>query len=747
MELTSVVEEGELLSFEPLDGSTNGIEIVDHIERRRCAVSTPNPVRPREVSEEEFYFPVDRSVKIETSSLSLLHTVGVYVRNHAGWMIDELSIGESRTFPYDTYSIDFSAPIKLYTVVDSAFSIEVTADDVTLEFEEPVEIFLGARSHHKHPAATITTTENPTDVMQAVSYLGSALKATTPERSYPTLRGHPPTIEVGEQFHVPSVLERPKTGVRIEVPPELKYVYVVAPLAYYLGAEVVPGETPQIATDEGFIHRLEDTSRGFEDEVKRVLKQSFLLDCVTRTEGYYPVDLHERKAIEDSVDLDFADLYERSLSEQLESYLEVPYDLVEEYVPQWKLTAHIDPIPDNLEALPFIANDLAVVRSAEGEEVSQAEAADEGLQGFFRSSGPHPAAAGGSPEPVRAGDFTRSAGSSGIETGAIGPIRSSDPTEDTDSVETPQIYRVEESNALEQTWISDGIPLGASKGMIEAFKNKLRRSPTDGDIDITVICNSEEMGDEEDDLVDKVYGSREDLPFDVWVHRNLTREELEEKLQEETDFLHYIGHIDANGFECADGMFDAGNLEETGVDAFFLNACSSYQQGMHMIEAGAIAGVVTFAEVINSGAERVGKALARLLNQGFSFRSALNIAKGQSIMGGYYLVIGDGGFDIAQPEDGTPFLVEAEEIQSKSGESNRLLKASLETFTTSDRNIGSLFRPHIKGNNMYYISSGKIDEYKVTSEELLEFLNLGNSPLLYQSSLAWENTYEELLRS
>jgi len=58
-------------------------------------------------------------------------------------------------------------------------------------------------------------------------------------------------------------------------------------------------------------------SRGFEEEVERVLKQVFFLDCITRTEGFYLVNLHEPNAIEDQVDLNFEYLYDQPIGRQL----------------------------------------------------------------------------------------------------------------------------------------------------------------------------------------------------------------------------------------------------------------------------------------------------------------------------------------------------------------------------------------------------------------------------------------------
>jgi hypothetical protein len=250
-----------------------------------------------------------------------------------------------------------------------------------MSFEEPAEMVLGARSYHSQPAATITTTENPRDVMQAVSAMGSALKTTSPERSFPTLRGHPPAIELGDELRIPDGLDAPDTGIRIEVPPVREAVYVVAPLAYYLGAEVVPGDQPRLVTDDGFEHRL---APDFEESVERVLKQTFFLDCIVWTEGRYPVELHERTAIDNDLDLEPAALYHRSSAERLAAYLSVRFETVQEHLPTWKLTTHVAPEPENVEILPFLIDDLAIVRMPEGTTVSRAVSQANAVEQFAR---------------------------------------------------------------------------------------------------------------------------------------------------------------------------------------------------------------------------------------------------------------------------------------------------------------------------------------------------------------------------
>ncbi|MFC7166878.1 hypothetical protein [Halospeciosus flavus] len=254
----------------------------------------------------------------------------------------------------------------------------------SIKFKSPTQVVLGARSRHDHPAGTISTTDDPEDMMSAVSMLGSALKSTNPERSYPTLRGHPPLIERGDSLSIPNTLSTPETGVRIELPPEYRYIYPATPLAYYLGAVLVPSDEPRLITGTGLVHPLDSGERAYEDEIERLLKQVFFLDCITRTEGLYKTDLHERAAVEDSLGWDPATIYEQSLAEQLDAYLSVPFEAIEPHIPTWKLESRIDPTPSSIEALPFLVNDLAVVRTPDIQSTSHSESLQAVANDFLR---------------------------------------------------------------------------------------------------------------------------------------------------------------------------------------------------------------------------------------------------------------------------------------------------------------------------------------------------------------------------
>jgi hypothetical protein len=691
----------KLLSFVDC-ADDDGFAVVDNVERRRCEVRTSNPVDPEELQASEFDIPVDRVVSVTTGSLSISHTVA-YVRDQDGKPIVEMTNGDDRSFPKRRYQIELTTPIKLYIVVEARFGMMVTDGGLTIDFEGQAEVVLGARAQHDRPAATVTTTEDPEDLMRAVSSLGSALKTTSCERAYPTLRGHPPAIEYGDELCVPGVLDIPETGIRIEVPPEYGPIYAVSSLAYYLGATVVPGERPLIATETGFVHGLDDTDRGFEREVERVLKQCLFLDCITRTEGRYPVDLHEREQIEDAVALDFSRLYGRPLAEQFEAYLGVPYPVIEPHVPRWRLTAHVEPAAESAEALPYVVRELAAIRPKEPPE--PAETADGTADGTAASLG--------------IDEFVRSQGSTQADLQCR-----------IDRVDEP-VVRIDGTDAFEDMWIGNGIPVGASKGMVEAFRNHTTRTPLDDDmdIDITVVVNDPGMTDESSD-VNEVYGSRDALPFDVTVVEQLTTGELAETFRREIDFLHYIGHIDEGGFECSDGMLDAATLEKTGVDAFFLNACDSYRQGKHLVEAGAIAGVATLAPIPNDEAEKMGKRLARLLNRGFPLYAALDVANvGQEYSN--YIVIGNSGFNIVQSNRGAVSICEIEDHNQ-----SEKYSMSYITYLFGRRLVGSSTVVFV-GNDRYSLRSGKLGNFTLDKSEFFDLVSHGRLPVIYEDEIYW----------
>ncbi|OVE83796.1 hypothetical protein B2G88_15355 [Natronolimnobius baerhuensis] len=684
------------------DATDTGLEIIDPIERRRYHLQTPRAVSPEPVEEHGIPFPIGTAAQIVTDEIVLPTMNRVLVRNKEGLMKAEVQSDDHAYFPHGTYNLDISGSLKVYAHINSSVYIYSDNEQTHISFDGETQCLIGARSFHRRPADTITTTTKPTDVMEAVSIFSSALKTTSAERSYPTLRGHPPMLEVGDELEIPDTLTELETGIEIVVPPKLQDIFVVTPLSYYLGATIRSGSEPQIMTESGYTYSLCGPD-GFENTVKRVLKHIFVLDCVVRTEGPTPLPLYRRKAIEPLLEFDLEEMYSRPLHERVQAYLEVDSASIDEYYPNWRLETQVNAVAETIDFLPFLADELAIISIDEKTETPEpTKETVEAIDSFTRA------------------DFVRSAS----------PIRGNQetPISDSDTADHPP------QTTITQVWQSiHGTDINSTTP-VSAYYNRIGRTPRPDPIEIEVVCNDAEMQDELES-VNGFYGTHNRLPFNVSIHYDFTTAELKNTLATESDFFHYIGHIDREGFQCSDGKFDASTMDSVGVEAFLLNACQSHDQGLHLIDAGSIGGIVTLGDIVNSGAVKMGSVIAQLLNGGFPLYAALDVARIENIIGQQYLIVGDGRATIAQSETAMPDICLVR--QGEDGyESNIIAYGEVRSSN------GGVFTPDIDPIEDYYIIPDQTGWFPTDISQLGEFFDIGRFPVLFENQLYWSDTIE-----
>jgi hypothetical protein len=667
-----------------------GITVVDRIEGRRFPLSTPEPVALDGDAADRFRDPVGATASCTVGEIELPHVIGVFVRDADGRMVAECHDFASQELPDGEYELEIAAPIKIFLRVSGPVTVTSSNVDMHLSFGGDRRIDVGARSYHERPAGTVTTTADPEDLMAAVSTFGSALKTTSPERSFPLLRGHPPAIELGEELAVPDAVAPPDTGLWIEVPREREAVYAVATLAHYLGARVRAGERARLVAD-GSVLRVLDGPDGLEGAVTETLQHVFLLDCVARTQGRYRLDLHERQRLEGAVDLPLADLYDAPIAERVARYLDVPTDAVADQVPNWYLSTHLSPAPESAELLPYAANALSLV-SVERPGYTGAQPAPPGYETFVRDSESSTAS------PAAADDY--------------------------------RYVRVSETDALEQAWAGEGRAVNANDLQLSGVRNRFDSESTDGAIDIAMVCNDERMVAEVGE--GELYGDREELPFDVTIHENLSRAALRELFASDLDVLHYVGHVDQAGIRCRDGSLDAAALTTVGVKTFFLNGCRSYEQGQELVDAGSVGGIVTHGAVDNSNATRVGRLVAGLLNAGFSLRSALSVAGRGETVEGRYAVVGDGAVQIAQSENGTPNLLHVSRRPTDDEYEVRIT-----TYPTVGLAMGACYTPYAPTVDRYFLVGGELPPIRLSLPEVVNLLALERVPVVIDGEFRW----------
>ena len=702
-----------------------GVEAVDDIEDRTFELHLPDRGAVEPVSPDRFAFPVTTGIEVAVRRIVVPEYFGLFVYDRDEERLLRTIKPATDAFVSDgAYDVDIGgAPLKTYLSFEGAFDVrhrsEGAEPGTVLEFDGERRVRIGARSLHSSPAGTITTTESVEDLMTAVSLFGSAIKTFSPERSFPTLRGHPPRLEVGEEFSAPPGIEPPETGVEIAVPPDIKSVYTVASLSYYLGAQIVPDSTPAIlANGQRFPLTGEDAprnARALMDGAAAALERQFVLDCVVRTAGLYDFDLREKRRFMERVDVDLGRLYELPLPERVTEYFAIPGHVVDGLL-EWHSTTDIVPSYRFAKFLPYAVAELSHVRSYDPSGAKEELTASDANAGdFFRSTDRNATESTADGAGAAQAIDSRSTGTSDGRRRGPGEV-----------VSPPEV------DTATHTWIADQYPVRAGKPTVESLE---RRFASEGEteepewIRILVVCNDAEMREESEDL----YGFRDFFEFDIDVRYDLSTEQLRAALQEDFDFFHYVGHVDEDGMRCHDGWLDLHELDYTGVELFFLNACTSFSQGEALVDAGSRGGVVTLAEVYNSLATRFGRRLARLLDAGFDLYGALAAGRDSVIGGGMYGIIGDGRASLCYNTDGIPTLHRLKRC------GNDVFEITPISYPTIEYHFGSLLTLMYDPDGLMHIGSGVGQSQQLSTQELAQFLAGTATPIEVNGTLYWSD--------
>lgn len=596
---------------------------------------------------------VDSSVIFETNYIQFLktQTCNVYAGED---LVATATDGDAFDLDEGDYliKVDASGGLKLYLTVDSAVRFHSKEENSFLKFEGTTEVQFGVRSLHTAPAGTITTPPNLEDAAEAVEYLSSGHKTDSPGRSFPTNRGHPPRIEIGDTFAVDSQLSKCLSDIEIEIPATWEALYAASPLVHYLSASLTidteatgltlrAGSVEDVSTESAFVTDPAETDlpsslpSSKNQWASNILQHIFSLDCAMRAGGRFQEPTFATDTIvsrlEDAgFDPDIDELYDLPITDRVAQYLKYPPE-VTDGITDWHYTALVPAEPEYLESVPVFSNRLAKIHAQ--------------------------------------------------------PPTSATDSSHLDSV--PTNYRNRDSTTIE--WYGDDSPTGGFSGQLTSCRRRLDLAdttsvarPEDTDttpVEITVVCNEKGMESEMKDL----YQESGWLSVDITKRTQTSRDELRTIIEEGADLLHFIGHITADGIHCRDGLLDVDTLEESNARVFFLNGCESFAQGELMVDAGSHGGLVTTDSVRNTAAIQFGQSAAKLLNRGFSLGATLHVLHTHLSDLNTYTGIGDSRTTVAPPKN-APTIFSVREITS----SNEI-EVSLEVYPTSSAyDVGTL---------------------------------------------------------
>jgi hypothetical protein len=670
----------------------------------------------------------------------------VFLRATATETGESWEFGESDEhlrLPSRSHLLRVDSTVRVFVRFDGPADIHTRDNEsISLAFSEPTPVSLCFDSLVETPDTEVTVPETPAGVATALTLASATSPVTSPDRSWPTCREQPPAITVGGARSLPSSLveDRPETGVELVVPPDLRYLLTGASLAYYLAATV--------RTESGAEPRLRFGDHeeplgelpAFERRTASLLRRVFCLDCVARGGGSHGSKLGVTDTF-DTLGLDAERLYGAPVVERLRTYLDVPFERVADAFPPWHLGLSISPTYDHVETLPHLLADVPQLSLPRSSSLTK----DEWLRVSVADQFPETPAATAD-DGVSSYRVRREVAGVELVDPELGPART-------------------------HGWMSDDVPVDAFVTLPEAYENRVRYlddpesslsvvavvvdrdraslaadgggedtqprpAAPDGETRSAASSNTETDDDTEPmraehrRAVEHYEQRAAELPIDIRIEENVKRGELAQIFAERHDLVHYIGHRDERGLECANGYLDVSTVEESNAQTFFLNACGSYPEGEALVRKGSVGGGVTLERVGDEQAATVGTTFARLLMHGFCLERALTLARRQLMTAKDYVVVGDGTHVVTQSDAIIPPVAwvfddgdEDYRVQVRHGAPGQ---------------VGGRVKGHLDD---HYHLWGVDRVYDVTTSELREYLDTLDSPVVYDRQLYWPETF------
>jgi hypothetical protein len=478
---------------------------------------------------------------------------------------------------------------------------------------------------------------------------------------------------------------KPETGIELVVPECVTTLFVAAPLAYYLGADITVRkcETPRLTIPKKDITHLFSPLPAFQDEVASLVQRLFYLDCITRRKNP-----ERNPELLEACSIDPEAIRSLTPAQRLQRYLETPADTVTEAAPDWHLSTYTAPSIGRAHCLPFLLEKLSLIYLPDGMSVDRKDLLEKTLTETAKTRGS-----------AMSSDMIQ-------PNGGAGRVRG---------------------------WLAPGTPINAFKTTPTAYVNQQRNRGThDRSLDLTVVLNDSEMREECNKTTETYRNAA--APMNVTVRNGLTTPQLASVFESETDFVHFIGHCEDSGLCCPDGELDIRSLSDVRTRTFFLNACGSYKQGLGLIHRGAIAGGVTHTDVLDSHATLVGTAFGRLLSHGFTIQRSLQLARQRIMMCKDYAAVGDGTYTLG-PDTAEPILLRVTETDSSYDITCEVLSP-----TAAGASYELPLGDHVALN-------GTETEISVSRTELIDALESNEMPVVFGTEFYWSDDLAEALRA
>ena len=290
----------------------------------------------------------------------------------------------------------------------------------------------------KMPRHAIETGTDIEALFRAVSFICSLPGETSPYRSHPLFRSHPPDIHISPDGPI-MPLAAPVRPISLRLPPDLRYLYAAAPLAYYLGASVETGDGPSLKISGKPID-LPCGYAQFERWAGKMLSRTFQADCAVRCQATAGARLPGID-VQEITGYSPEELMLLTMSDRFLIYAETLQSDSRAFN-TWHMASYVEPVPSSVEILPFLMRSLSAIYTPKSTPLSERDVVSLSVRDFKAQQ----------------------------------PGRSRGEAVDDGAVILPSLH-----NAQTQHWFSDGCPVDATLSTLGGAEEQQNVRPRQAD--------------------------------------------------------------------------------------------------------------------------------------------------------------------------------------------------------------------------------------------------------------------------
>ena len=311
--------------------------------------------------------PPALGVRVDAAAIGTTEALGLPAQDVVVIGDDDRPLSEG-TLAAGVHRLIVDGPLETRVAFEGPASVDAGSEGPRLRFPEPRPVAVGF-SETPTPRETVTVPPTPAGLAAAVTAAARTHRTAGPGRSHPGRRPRTPQVVLEEG--ATAAPEPDDDRPTMTVPADPTAVLVAAPLAYYLGADLLTTAGPPTLGGDALDHEFEPLP-AFAETVGGLVGDLCGLDTALRSvdgeSGPLPVDVDDADRLRSATPL-----------QRLRAVVDDGG-----YGGTWPLATYVNDDVENGRYLPYLLDRLSTVYPAEASELDPQALLKRSLDEFFR---------------------------------------------------------------------------------------------------------------------------------------------------------------------------------------------------------------------------------------------------------------------------------------------------------------------------------------------------------------------------